>query len=174
MKGNDLTASKQHITVEGPITTAQGDGRWIARLAGAKLKPSCGYDEATREMAIAQLRDLYPDLPNDVAVITQHRGHKMKSQRSDGLGHWPAGKRRNPDRGSWSRVRLALSRFLDAHHCRGQISARRLASDLGVSPRTVNRWLHGVDRPAADAQDAAQQWLAEWREQLQAEQRTRA
>lgn len=90
----------------------------------------------------------------------------MRSQRADGLGHWPRGKRRNPDRGNWSMVRLTLARFIDDHLRRGEISYRALAADLGVSDRTVRRWLAGEDRPPAELQEAAEQWVREWRDEL--------
>jgi DNA-binding XRE family transcriptional regulator len=92
----------------------------------------------------------------------------MTSQRTDGRGHWPAGKRRHPDAGTWSRTRLALTKFLDDHYDRRYdgISQKQLARDLGVSDRTVRRWLKGEDRPDEETQAAIAQWLAEWREAI--------
>jgi len=96
----------------------------------------------------------------------------IKSQRKDGLGHWPAGKRRHRDKGDWSRIRLQLWRLLDDHTRRGQISGRALADELSVSPRTVGRWIRGIDRPAEAMQSAIQQWVAEWRDRIKAENAT--
>lgn len=90
----------------------------------------------------------------------------IKSKRKDNRGHWPAGKRRNPDKGDWSKIRLSLARFLDDYFSPGQISARALAGDLGVSDRSVRRWISGDDRPSVEAQEAIQQWLAEWRAEI--------
>jgi transcriptional regulator with XRE-family HTH domain len=75
-------------------------------------------------------------------------------------GHWPKGKRRNADSGRWSRVRLSLQALLENHYSRGMVSARKLAEDLGVSDRSVRRWLSGEDRPDADTQEAVEQWVA--------------
>lgn len=82
-----------------------------------------------------------------------------KSARKDGRGHWPHGKRRHDDLGSWSRVRLALARLLDARHHRGVVSIRALASVLGVADRSVRRWLAGIDRPHPDYQASVVRWI---------------
>jgi transcriptional regulator with XRE-family HTH domain len=78
-------------------------------------------------------------------------------------GHWPQGKRRNPDSGSWSRTRLVLTKFLGDKYKAGSVSIRALADALGVSDRSVRRWLAGEDRPEPDMQDAIVAWLAEKR-----------
>lgn len=87
----------------------------------------------------------------------------MESSRTDGRGHWPAGKRRNPDCGKWSRLRLTLSRFLDDRYEIGRITPRALATELGVSDRAVHRWLSGQHRPSEEYQLAIEQWLKEKR-----------
>jgi len=63
-------------------------------------------------------------------------------------------------------VRLELGRFLDDHFAPGEVSGRALAETLGVSDRTVRRWLAGEDRPEPAMQDAVAQWLLEMRAQL--------
>lgn len=95
----------------------------------------------------------------------------LKSSRSDGRGHWPAGKRRNPDRGNWSRVRLSLRRFIEEHYCRGVISIRAVAADLGVDDRSVRKWLDGTSRPNEATQEAVEQWIADRRAELKASRR---
>lgn len=83
----------------------------------------------------------------------------MESLRSDRRGHWPAGRRRQPNVVSWGKVRLRLERFLAAYHERGTVSQRALAADLGVSDRSVGRWLRGEDRPRPEMQLAVEAWL---------------
>lgn len=88
---------------------------------------------------------------------------KLKSKRSDGRGHWPAGKRRNPDAGNWGRTRLAVRRFIDANYSPGSISYRALAADLGISDRSVRKWITGQSRPDPATQEAVEQWLIDRR-----------
>lgn len=83
------------------------------------------------------------------------------SKRKDKRGHWPAGKRRNPDAVNWSRTRLALQRLLDRHAEPSVISRRELARVLQVDMRSVGRWLDGTDRPAEAMQLAVAQWVSE-------------
>lgn len=85
-------------------------------------------------------------------------------------GHWPAGKRRNPDSGHWMRVRARLDQLLRDHWRHGVITANRLAADIGVDPRTINRWLNGEDRPSEESQAALALWL---RDKLAGIKRTR-
>lgn len=91
----------------------------------------------------------------------------IKSKRGDHRGHWPKGKRRNPDAGQWGRTRLALARFLETNYRPGEISARALAADMGLTDRAVRRWINGTGRPDPETQDAVAQWIAEWRAELQ-------
>ena len=90
----------------------------------------------------------------------------MKSQREDGRGHWPKGKRRHEDKGDWSVLRRSLTQFLGTYYSRGEVSMRQLAADLNYSTRAVRRWLHGEDRPTIEVQEAIEQWLAEWRAEM--------
>lgn len=67
----------------------------------------------------------------------------MTSERRDGRGHWPAGKRRSrlparERRALIRRVRLALDH--------GE-SRRAIARKLRISDRTLGRWLKGEDFP---------------------------
>lgn len=55
-------------------------------------------------------------------------------------GHWPRGKRRNPD---GAKV-LDIIRRVYRHHK----SLRYIARLVGVDHRTINRWLHGEDYPS--------------------------
>lgn len=87
----------------------------------------------------------------------------MQSTRKDGRGHWPAGRRRNPDAGQWSRTRLALQSLLDEHWQQGVRSERAVAAALGVSPRSLGRWLAGSHRPHPDYQELLAAWVAEQR-----------
>jgi len=85
----------------------------------------------------------------------------MKSHRSDGRGHWPAGRRRNapsPSRQVLSRVR----RVLVYRHSYGEISRRSLAVHIGVSDRTVRRWLDGTHIPSPEYLAALRRWAARY------------
>ena len=93
----------------------------------------------------------------------------IKSQRADGRGHWPAGKRRNPDTGQWNRTRLRLARLIEDHPRRGRISCRALADAVGVGDRAVRNWIAGIDRPAPELQDAVRQWITERQAELKRE-----
>lgn len=97
----------------------------------------------------------------------------MRSKRKDGLGHWPKGKRRNPDRGNWSRVRLLLAQLLEAHGTiggavgpAGRVSKRELGRVVGVDVRTVGRWIDGTHRPDEETQAAVSEWVAEKRKAI--------
>lgn len=83
----------------------------------------------------------------------------MNSQRPDGRGHWPAGKYRHQDRVRWTRVRQRLARVLKKYPDPGRVSCRALAAEIGVSDRTVRRWLDGTDRPDPKYQRAVRDWL---------------
>lgn len=87
----------------------------------------------------------------------------MKSKRKDGLGHWPRGKRRNEDRGDWSGLRLRLRRLIDDHWQQGVVSIRAAAEAVGVSDRSIRRYLSGEDRPAPETQEAIAGWIDERR-----------
>ena len=73
-------------------------------------------------------------------------------------GHWPKGRRRNPEDGVklvLTRTRRALRRLIP-----GQVSRKALARVVGVSPRTISRWLAGEDYPSARSlQKLAPGWL---------------
>lgn len=86
-----------------------------------------------------------------------------KSSRADGRGGWTAGKRRNPDCGDWTRIRINLAALLADRWQRGVISGSALARDLGVGETTVRRWLDGTDRPSVECQEAVRQWVTEKR-----------
>ena len=68
------------------------------------------------------------------------------SLRKDGRGHWPAGKRRSDASGR--DVRRALAAIRRANERDGH-SLRSIARTLGVSDRTVRRWLDGIAPTAA-------------------------
>ena len=64
----------------------------------------------------------------------------MLSQRSDSRGHWPRGKRRNPDA-------IDTSQFVESLISSGQATIARIANICGVDPRTVGRWRTGKHWP---------------------------
>lgn len=79
-------------------------------------------------------------------------GVKMK-------GHWPKGKRRHSDDG----VRVLITRMkrLLRRPVSRVISQRALAKSIGVSPRTVGRWLRREDCPSQANKRAWAKWLDE-------------
>lgn len=104
----------------------------------------------------------------------------LESKRKDRRGHWPRGKRRNPDRGNWSRVRLLLAQLLDEHGTigstigpAGRVSRRELARVLGVQVKSVCKWVDGITRPAPEYQQAVSQWVTEKQRQINRAQRNR-
>jgi transposase-like protein len=70
---------------------------------------------------------------------------KSKSNRADGLGHWPRGKRRSDIDARTRRRALASIRRA---HVRDGHSLRSIARTIGVSDRTLRRWLAGEDHPS--------------------------
>ena len=83
------------------------------------------------------------------------------SQREDGRGHWPRGQRRNdalPARkmaGLMRRVR----RLVDRDPADLTLTRVAIAEAVGVSERSVRRWLSGEDHPAATSLVKLQAWL---------------
>lgn len=93
----------------------------------------------------------------------------IASKRFDNRGHWPAGKRRNIDAGQWSRTRISLSALVNEHYSHGVRSMRALSLAIGVSDRSVRRWLSGEDRPSPELQELCQRWAAEQRAAIKRE-----
>ena len=91
----------------------------------------------------------------------------MKSHRSDGLGHWPRGKRRHADAGQWTQTRRDLVRLIDDHWAYGVISYSAAARDLGVSKRSVRRWAAAEDMPSPEHQSAVAAWVEARRGELE-------
>lgn len=79
----------------------------------------------------------------------------MKSERADGLGHWPAGKARSTltaaERASV--IRKLRKAALDLK------SVRAVARTLGVSDRSIRRIFSGEDQPTARIRGLVQQRL---------------
>jgi hypothetical protein len=74
-------------------------------------------------------------------------------------GHWPLGKRRNSvDPEQLAAALAALAVVLDTRYCRGLVSLRALADHLGVSDRSVRRWLSGEDYPPARVLRRIETW----------------
>jgi len=75
-------------------------------------------------------------------------------------GHWPAGKRRNPDGGQWSRIRLSLTSLVTEYYEPGVRTCIQVGLEIGVSDRSVRRWIKGEDVPALELQDLLKAWCA--------------
>ena len=65
----------------------------------------------------------------------------MQSHRKDNRGHWPAGKPRHPV------PPPELIVGLNALYLHQHASLRYMAEKIGVSDRTLRRWLAGEDHP---------------------------
>jgi len=65
----------------------------------------------------------------------------MQSQRQDNRGHWPAGKPRNPPPPP-----DLIAGMIDLYQAE-RASLRYMAAKIGVSDRTLRRWLAGEDHP---------------------------
>jgi hypothetical protein len=79
--------------------------------------------------------------------------------------HWPLGKRRHTDTGEWTPILVQLQAFFRA--LSSTLLSRRAAShQLGISERTLRRWIAGEDRPAPEDQDRVLGWLTRTRERL--------
>lgn len=86
---------------------------------------------------------------------------KHKSARADGRGGWTPGKRRHADCGDWQRIRLRVVSLLTTKYQYGRVTARAIAAAVGVSDRTLRRWLSGEDRPTPEDQERLRAWAAE-------------
>lgn len=106
------------------------------------------------------------------SVSESVRKHGAKAYQIVGRtkGHWPRGRRRNPDSGAWAGTRLALRALLAAHHQRGVVSVQRMAVEIGVHPRSAYRWLAGEDRPPVEKQELVASWVQAQRERIKREQ----
>ena len=83
-----------------------------------------------------------------------------KSQRSDGRGHWPSGRRRHSvDAKRLDAAMAGLRTLLATRRRWGAVSARALAAHLGVSDRTVRRWLSGEDHPDGRTLYRIERWV---------------
>jgi|SRR5688572_33381738 len=94
------------------------------------------------------------------------RSTALESQRKDGRGHWPAGKRRSSlGAQALSGILRLLQRMIRDHtraeiacplcpeDARGVInkhSRREIAREFRLSDRTVRRWLAGEDVPTEE------------------------
>ena len=74
-------------------------------------------------------------------------------------GHWPLGRRRHTiDQARLATCLTTLRTLLDTHRQPGVVSARALADQLGVSDRTVRRWLSEEDLPPAAMLRRVEAW----------------
>ncbi|NLG44801.1 MAG: helix-turn-helix transcriptional regulator [Phycisphaerae bacterium] len=80
----------------------------------------------------------------------------MKSQRDDGRGHWPEGKRRNPPAAD---LLARLEYLLQNHRKPGVISGAVVAEFLGVPTKTLWRWRSGIDNPSPAHAKRLAAWL---------------
>lgn len=83
------------------------------------------------------------------------------TNRDDGRGHWPRGKRRNqplPQRQINGLMRRLKNKLTPGAKTEGQ-SINQTAREIGVSDRTLRRWLAGEDNPSAAHLVLLQAWL---------------
>ncbi|MDR3634365.1 MAG: helix-turn-helix domain-containing protein [Isosphaeraceae bacterium] len=88
-------------------------------------------------------------------------------------GHWTKGKRRSSlSPAVWSALRQRIVDLLDEAPLPEVRSMRALATLLGVTDRTVRRWLAGEDLPPPNAMARLRAWHAEQRKRLDARKRS--
>lgn len=81
-------------------------------------------------------------------------------------GHWTKGKPRSTvDPRLWGLLRQRLKMLLDEFRIPGSLSIRGLAARVGVTDRTMRRWLAGEDLPPAEAMATMRQWFHEMRKE---------
>jgi len=68
----------------------------------------------------------------------------MESQRKDGRGHWPQGKRRHETKG----IKKLISQVRSILRRRKGTTKKGMAREIGVDPHTIRRWLSGEDVPS--------------------------
>jgi hypothetical protein len=73
-------------------------------------------------------------------------------------GHWPLGKRRNKVADDWHQVRETLTQLVTVHLVATIRSQTALAEKLGVSQRSVGRWISGEDVPQSLYQSKLRTW----------------
>ena len=73
-------------------------------------------------------------------------------------GHWPKGRRRNPTDGVTALV--AHTRRLLRKPIPGKVSRKALAKYIDVDPRTVSRWLQGIDVPSLASKRKWSKWIS--------------
>lgn len=78
-------------------------------------------------------------------------------------GHYPKGVRRNEDRGDWGITLLALQTLLDNYPRPGEISLGALADKIGVTKKSVSKWLKGINRPDPETQELVATWVRQMR-----------
>lgn len=84
----------------------------------------------------------------------------MTSQREDGRGHWPPGKRRNAvDPKKHQRVLQLLVSLHESSHREGPYSYAKVAAAIGVDGRTVRRWVSEEDVPTPENLAALEKYL---------------
>ncbi len=69
-------------------------------------------------------------------------------------GHWPAGRRRNNPRG-WPLLLARLKKYVAQ-----RASCNETARAIGVSDRTLRRWLSGEDLPGEESAAQIRELLA--------------
>lgn len=76
-------------------------------------------------------------------------------------GHWPAGKRRHPKMPAKLKARInkAITPIAGGPVPEGTHTVKSIARDIGVSDRTLRRWLSGEDNPSPDHVARLEQWL---------------
>lgn len=110
-------------------------------------------------------------LASELGISLDYARKLIRSERGPAThkGHWPSGKRRHPDAGEWSAIRLRLTALLEDHYSprrEPKVSCGELARTLNVNDRTVRRWRDGIDNPDEDTQAAIGRWVSETLEMI--------
>ncbi len=78
---------------------------------------------------------------------------------------WPRGKRRHADQGDWTAVQAQLQALFGTV-ASTLVSRRTAAREIGVSEKTLRRWLSGQHRPDQIGQDRVLAWITRTRRRL--------
>jgi transcriptional regulator with XRE-family HTH domain len=76
-------------------------------------------------------------------------------------GHWPLGKKRNPKMPARlkTRIRKRITPIAGGAYPDDVHTVKSIARAIGVSDRTLRRWLAGEDNPSSDHVRRLEEWL---------------
>ena len=90
-----------------------------------------------------------------------------RKERTGANAPWPKGKPRNPPTRQWLALRARIQKLLDAQATRAlppelRRSYRGIGETIGVSPRTVKRWIDGEKNPSPQYVESMAALVESW------------